>query len=351
MFEISSSSAPHLRFTVRNVNMQIVNSLRRTILSEVENVAFRWEDVHIMRNTSPLHDDIMAKRVAMVPIKLALGEVTAYVPGSVTATLSMKNSKMVPVDVTTADMVLKLHGVDYPHQSHALPRCEITGDHILLTRLQPGQEISFNAVSSKGTPLMHACYASVSVASYGLEIDDTAVAAKRAGLVANEAGLDAVALRATLNHFDCLETQRTYKVAGDGFTPLGYKFVVESESGMMAHEIVEMAFNVLERKFVNPDIEITALRDDPSHLQFTISGEGDTMASVLQSITLDSADALDIVSAGYHIPHPLERTAVFRVKFAHVPEDPMTVLREMLGECKSMVSGLREGFVKAHEVW
>jgi hypothetical protein len=284
MFEIKSSTATRLQFTIRHVNMQIVNSVRRTILSEVENVAFHWQDVRVTKNTSPLHDDIMAKRVAMVPLKLALAEVTAYVPGSVTATLAVKNAKMVPVDVTTADMELKLHGVTYPHRAHALPCCAITGDHILLTRLQPGQEIAFSAVSSKGTPLTHACYASVSVASYGLEIDDAAVAAKRAHLVANQGRMDEADHRTALNHFDCLEAKRTYKMEEDGFTPLGFEFVVESESGMMPHEVVEAAFKVLERKFDNPHVEISELGDNPSHIQFTIKGEGDTM-SVLQSVT------------------------------------------------------------------
>lgn len=344
MFEITKSTAQELRFTLRDTNMQIVNSLRRTILSEVENVAFASGDVRITTNTCPLHNDIMAKRIAMVPIKLALAEVTAYVPGSITAALAVKNVKMEPLDVTTADLVLFLHGTDYPYNSRALPSCPVTGDHILLTRLQPGQEIALTATASKGTPLTHACYAVASVASYGLEIDDEAVAAKREKLVANEVGQDETDLRTTLNHFDCIEAQRMYKVKEDGYTPLGYRVVVESESGMTAREIVSAAFEVLERKFDHPDIVVSLLRGDPTHIQFTLNNEGDTMASLLQSATLDSADAYDIVSAGYHVAHPLERAAVFRVKFASAPEDPLAVLRTMLDACKSIVAELKTTF-------
>jgi DNA-directed RNA polymerase subunit L len=340
MIEITKSTAQELHFTLRDVSMQLVNSLRRTILSEVENVAFAAGDVRFTKNTCPLHDDIMSKRISMVPLKLALAEVTAYVPGSITASLSVKNTKMEPMDVTTADLHLKLHGLDYPHEAAVLPSCPITGDHILLTRLQPGQEISLTATSSKGTPMTHACYACVSVASYGLEVDDEAVAAKRAQMVENKDGLDESDLRTALNHFDCVGAQRMIKVQDDKFTPLGYKFVMESESGMMPLEIVGAALEVLQRKFDHPDIQITTLRDDPTHLQFTINGEGDTMASVLQSVTVDNADEFGIVSAGYHIPHPLERVAVFLVKFADAPEDPAAILRNMLDKCKTAVSAV-----------
>jgi hypothetical protein len=55
---------------------------------------------------------------------------------------------------------------------------------------------------------MYACYATVSVASYGLEVDAEAVATKRQKIVANDAGLDESDLRTALNHFDCIDAQR-----------------------------------------------------------------------------------------------------------------------------------------------
>jgi hypothetical protein len=67
---------------------------------------------------------------------------------------------------------------------------------------------------------MYACYATVSVASYGLEVAE-AVATKRQKIVANDAGLDESDLRTALNHFDCIDAQRMYRVAEDGCTPPG----------------------------------------------------------------------------------------------------------------------------------
>jgi hypothetical protein len=52
--------------------------------------------------------------------------------------------------------------------------CPITGDYILITRLQPDQEIA-GATASKGTADMHASYAVVSIASYGYERDEDAI--------------------------------------------------------------------------------------------------------------------------------------------------------------------------------
>jgi hypothetical protein len=81
---------------------------------------------------------------------------------------------------TTADM-LKLHGVTGIPTGvcRAVPSIRATN---FLTRLQPGQEIAPDA--AKQEPHTHATHPFT--VAYGLEIDDAAVAAKRAHLVANQ---------------------------------------------------------------------------------------------------------------------------------------------------------------------
>jgi hypothetical protein len=126
MFE--SSTATRLQFTIHTVNMQIVNSVRRTILSEVEN-GLSPQDVRVTK-TRP-HNTTSQQRVAMVP-PLALAEVTAYVPGS-DRHLAVKNAKRCRW-TTTADMELKLHGVTYPHRASAVPSRATTSPHALAAR-------------------------------------------------------------------------------------------------------------------------------------------------------------------------------------------------------------------------
>jgi hypothetical protein len=91
-----------------------------------------------------------------------------------------------------------------------------------------GSEIA-GATASKGTADMHASYAVTSIASYGYEKDDVAIAAARKVVEANT-DLDEKDMRNALNRSDTIDRQRLYKKEEDG-TPMGFVFTVESESG------------------------------------------------------------------------------------------------------------------------
>jgi hypothetical protein len=107
-------------------------------------------------------------------------------------------------------------------------------EHILLTRLQPGQEIALTATASKGRVAAHVRLLRDRVRGVVWAGRAEAVATKRQKIVANDAGLDESDLRTALNHFDCIDAQRMYRVAEDD---TAYNFVVESESGMTAREV------------------------------------------------------------------------------------------------------------------
>ena len=56
----------------KGLNKSIVNSLRRTLLSSIPSVGFRTEmkkcDIKIVKNTSPLHNEYILHRIAMIPL-------------------------------------------------------------------------------------------------------------------------------------------------------------------------------------------------------------------------------------------------------------------------------------------
>jgi DNA-directed RNA polymerase subunit L len=332
-------------FVVRHIDMAVANALRRIMLAEVDNVAVAHASVLIAANTCPLHDDIMAKRVAMVPVKLSAAEVAAYVPNSLTLELSVKNEGKLPLDVTTADVVPFLHGRPYPERTSLLPPCPVTGDHILLTRLQPGQEIRLAATANKGTASTHASYAVASVASYGYEIDEAAAAAAREALVLSLEGADKVDRRNALNRFDTIDRQRFYLKQASG-DPTGYEFVVETESGLDCSEIVGAALRVMKAKFASPAFTHDVIRGDDTHVRFTIEGEDHTLGGVLQSTAVDHGDELGLVSTGYFKPHPLEPRISVLVKSAAAVADPGALLTRICLLCVQRVAALEAAFAK-----
>ena len=54
------------------LNKSVVNSLRRVLLSSIPSVGFRTEmdktDIKIIHNTSPLHNEYILHRIAMIPL-------------------------------------------------------------------------------------------------------------------------------------------------------------------------------------------------------------------------------------------------------------------------------------------
>jgi len=66
-----------LNFKILNVDISIVNAIRRVLLSEIENVGFEFKPyeinnpiVKIITNTCPLHNEIILQRFALLPINL-----------------------------------------------------------------------------------------------------------------------------------------------------------------------------------------------------------------------------------------------------------------------------------------
>lgn len=341
--EITSRSDSALEFVVRHIDLALANAVRRTILAEIENVAVVYENVLVSVNTCPLHDDIIAKRIALVPIKLSAAEVDAFVPSSLTLELHVKNDTKLPLDVTTEQIDLLLHGKPYPDKATVLPACPITGDYILITRLQPEQEIKLSAVATKGIADIHTSYAVTSIASYGYERDEEAIATARAALVTSLKEQDEADARNMLNRFDTIDSQRIYAREEDG-SPVGYKFVMESESGLTCEEIVNRSFKILLDKFADPSFEHAFVRGDATFVRYRIYGEGYTLGGMLQSTAVDHADDLDIISAGFHQPHPLESLILLDVKCTSAIPDAVALMEAICELCTKRVLLLKDAF-------
>ena len=60
-------------FNIENVDLGIINSIRRVILSEIPVVAFYGEEhptVDILYNNTPLHNEYMIHRIGLIPLNI-----------------------------------------------------------------------------------------------------------------------------------------------------------------------------------------------------------------------------------------------------------------------------------------
>lgn len=144
-----------IEFVIEGVNAAFVNSLRRAFISDIPTFAVDY--VVFYSNTSPLYDEIVAQRLAMVPLTT---ETTRYIPASeccedgcekCSVTLSL--SREGPCMVMSGDLISE--------DSDVIP----VHDNIPIVKLGINQKLTLNAIARIGYAKDHAKWQSA-LASY-----------------------------------------------------------------------------------------------------------------------------------------------------------------------------------------
>ncbi len=162
-----------MRLVVQGVDVSFLNTLRRIMLAEVPSMAI--DDVVIIENSSVLHDEILAHRLGLLPLKTDLDSYN--LPEEcvcksefgcnlcrTTLTLEVEATEGIRT-VYSGD--LKPADPDTAPVSHTIP----------LVKLAPGQEIKLEAYAQLGKGKDHAKWQPVSVCTYSylprIRIDET----------------------------------------------------------------------------------------------------------------------------------------------------------------------------------
>jgi DNA-directed RNA polymerase subunit D len=112
VIEVLEKSDQRLVFVVQNISMEMANSIRRIIMSEIPVMAI--DEVIVLKNDSPLYDEIISHRLGMIPLTTDL---EAYkLPQDcdcggfgcpicqVSLTCEVTNSTNMPLDVYSGDL-------------------------------------------------------------------------------------------------------------------------------------------------------------------------------------------------------------------------------------------------------
>ena len=120
--------------------LPIVNGIRRICYSEVKGVSIDLEQIEIKKNTSPLHDQFIAKRLCLAPLNVNPEEFSQYelkIHNPKDPEKTLINNKDYPLDVTTK--MVKVYKNDKLVQEDIF-----IGDSILFI-LKPLQEFYMSA--------------------------------------------------------------------------------------------------------------------------------------------------------------------------------------------------------------
>jgi DNA-directed RNA polymerase subunit L len=354
---VKYSTPKRLSMTINNVDLCVINAVRRIILAEIPTVGFYFEptdtehsDIKISKNTCALHNEFLAHRISLIPLYFDENEVNEFDPSKYKFVLKKQNNTYEMMKVTSGDFeIYDSEGVKYPSAVHdkIFPRDDITKDHILLTKLKAnlydekspprGESLEIECMPSVDIAMKHARWSPVSQCSYGNTVDDE-LAAKTFETVLKkyetEIGRPASSQERALQlkRFNTLEVFRCFK-KNKYDEANTFDFMIETETRLRPAYLFFKACKVLIEKVekfsnnlrdkIEENVKIVKLTGVDDYYQVEVKHENYTLMNVIQSIiynisfqeTKASANPFEYV--GYHQPHPLDDLMVLKLKLRH----------------------------------
>jgi len=146
-----------LSFNIRGVETCVVNSLRRTCLSNIETLVFKGfphheSSINIIKNTTNFNNEYLKHRISCIPIMSNKSNEFDQLKENYKIVVDVKNEKGKQEKryVTTKDIVLVNKQTNNEVQSEMngslFPPDPISGEHILLCVLYPNHNLSDNEI-------------------------------------------------------------------------------------------------------------------------------------------------------------------------------------------------------------
>ncbi len=139
---------------LRNVPVEVANSIRRVIMSEVRTIAI--DDVFIFKNSSVLNDDTLAHRLGLIPLKTTRKKIKKLVDAE-----DETDYVTLVLNVSAKDKFTTVYSRDLKSKDRAVK--PVSGD-IEIAKLAPGQTIEAELWARVGSGSEHAKWSPVSVA-------------------------------------------------------------------------------------------------------------------------------------------------------------------------------------------
>ena len=242
-----------LKFTLSGVNVSIANTLRRTILSEIQSVVFKTYNEEVNRctittNTTGFNNEIIKQRLGCIPIhikdlKMPLDNYELHIDQeNITDTIQYVTTKDFKIKNVTTDEFLS-----EADTQQIFPPSDMTGYFIDFLRLKPkvgndipGEAISLTCKFSIGDSQENGMFNAVSCCTYGNTIDDVKqeVELNKMKKVWKDNGLKPDEIKFEATNWKLLDGLRITKK--DSFD-----FMIETIGVFTNQEIVQTACNVI----------------------------------------------------------------------------------------------------------
>lgn len=341
-------------FDVTDVDVSIVNAIRRSILADVETAVLYYDatkpessTVQMIQNTGSLHNEFLGHRLTLIP--LCFDEDQLYDikrnGASYRFQLKVQNTGKDIVSVHTDQFVVYSPNGDIltdQERDKILPADAFTKDHVLITRLKPhtsdvtkGEALHVEGFPKVGRGAQNACWSPVSQCTFCNKIDDAAaqvafetwiasVTEKRNKKVSEEEHEE------YRRRFFINDAQRHFFTDERG-DPRVFTFSIESACGLRPTFLVFEALRLLHtklaalaRRLVPTDAAVDV--EDAKSVtvsrsaavdglwEVCVASEGHTLGNLVQSMLYRKFAPETYTYVGYHQSHPLEESVIFKLR-------------------------------------
>ena len=192
----------HIVIEFNDIPRQYVNALRRLSISQVP--TFAIDDVVIMENSSVMHDEAIAHRLGLIPLRTDLERFVMPLNCDCKSTLGCSKCRVLLVlDAESQDKTKVITSADLVSEDEIV---KPVNNEIPIVSLAPGQKLKFEAYARLGTGKNHAKWQPTSVAvvkDSKKEEDSILVIESNGSLTPEEIVLEAAKiLGSKINEFD-----------------------------------------------------------------------------------------------------------------------------------------------------
>jgi len=152
----------YLQFIIKGVDIPFVNALRRIMLAEVPCMAI--DEVVIIENSSTLHDEILAHRMGLIPLKTDLDSYKLPEECTCKSEFGCNLCRLsLTLEVEATEDVITVYSKDLKSEN---PDIRPVSDKIPIVKLAPEQKIKLEAYARLGKGKNHAKWQPVSMCTY-----------------------------------------------------------------------------------------------------------------------------------------------------------------------------------------
>lgn len=192
----------HIVIEFNDIPRQYVNALRRLSINQVP--TFAIDDVVILENSSVMHDEAIAHRLGLIPLRTDLEKFVMPEVCDCKSTLGCSKCRVLLVlDTESQDKTKVITSADLVSEDEVV---KPVNNEIPIVSLAPGQKLKFEAYARLGTGKNHAKWQPTSVAvvkDSKKEEDSILVIESNGSLTPEEIVLEAAKiLGSKINEFD-----------------------------------------------------------------------------------------------------------------------------------------------------